>query len=137
MTGYVSTRYYRAPEIMLTWQKYDVAGTCFERDNLYCTPTFHNISLGIARTESKRKGDCCSTWLLRLAYLCNCDCMRAPLSPFGCWRLSVLWRTQLAAAKLHGHLGVARGVSAISLCSSARIFHEESLPHCGKSNLRV
>lgn len=27
MTGYVSTRYYRAPEIMLTWQKYDVAGT--------------------------------------------------------------------------------------------------------------
>lgn len=28
MTGYVSTRYYRAPEIMLTWQKYDVAGAC-------------------------------------------------------------------------------------------------------------
>jgi p38 MAP kinase len=27
MTGYVSTRYYRAPEIMLTWQKYDVSGT--------------------------------------------------------------------------------------------------------------
>jgi p38 MAP kinase len=25
MTGYVSTRYYRAPEIMLTWQKYDRA----------------------------------------------------------------------------------------------------------------
>ncbi|KAJ1928207.1 MAPK protein hog1, partial [Linderina macrospora] len=25
MTGYVSTRYYRAPEIMLTWQNYDVA----------------------------------------------------------------------------------------------------------------
>ncbi|KAJ2808692.1 MAPK protein hog1 [Coemansia furcata] len=25
MTGYVSTRHYRAPEIMLTWQKYDVA----------------------------------------------------------------------------------------------------------------
>ncbi|KAJ6103663.1 mitogen-activated protein kinase hog1 [Penicillium sp. IBT 16267x] len=25
MTGYVSTRYYRAPENMLTWQKYDVA----------------------------------------------------------------------------------------------------------------
>lgn len=25
MTGYVSTRYYRAPEIMLTWQKYDQA----------------------------------------------------------------------------------------------------------------
>ncbi|KAF8916932.1 MAPK protein hog1, partial [Dissophora ornata] len=25
MTGYVSTRYYRAPEIMLTWQKYDFA----------------------------------------------------------------------------------------------------------------
>ncbi|KAH3901951.1 mitogen-activated protein kinase HOG1 SCDLUD_001737 [Saccharomycodes ludwigii] len=24
MTGYVSTRYYRAPEIMLTWQKYDI-----------------------------------------------------------------------------------------------------------------
>ena len=24
MTGYVSTRYYRAPEIMLTWQQYDV-----------------------------------------------------------------------------------------------------------------
>lgn len=24
MTGYVSTRYYRAPEIMLTWQRYDV-----------------------------------------------------------------------------------------------------------------
>lgn len=23
MTGYVATRYYRAPEIMLTWQKYD------------------------------------------------------------------------------------------------------------------
>lgn len=23
MTGYVSTRYYRAPEIMLTWQNYD------------------------------------------------------------------------------------------------------------------
>lgn len=29
MTGYVSTRYYRAPEIMLTWQKYDVAGRLF------------------------------------------------------------------------------------------------------------
>jgi len=27
MTGYVSTRYYRAPEIMLTWQHYDQAGT--------------------------------------------------------------------------------------------------------------
>lgn len=26
MTGYVSTRFYRAPEIMLTWQKYDFAG---------------------------------------------------------------------------------------------------------------
>jgi len=26
MTGYVSTRYYRAPEIMLTWQHYDQAG---------------------------------------------------------------------------------------------------------------
>jgi p38 MAP kinase len=25
MTGYVSARYYRAPEIMLTWQSYDVA----------------------------------------------------------------------------------------------------------------
>lgn len=25
MTGYVATRYYRAPEIMLTWQKYDSA----------------------------------------------------------------------------------------------------------------
>ncbi|KIM98645.1 hypothetical protein OIDMADRAFT_202418 [Oidiodendron maius Zn] len=24
MTGYVATRYYRAPEIMLTWQKYDI-----------------------------------------------------------------------------------------------------------------
>ncbi|ODA80600.1 hypothetical protein RJ55_03559 [Drechmeria coniospora] len=24
MTGYVSTRYYRTPEVMLTWQKYDV-----------------------------------------------------------------------------------------------------------------
>ena len=23
MTGYISTRFYRAPEIMLTWQKYD------------------------------------------------------------------------------------------------------------------
>ncbi len=23
MTGYVATRYYRAPEIMLTWQHYD------------------------------------------------------------------------------------------------------------------
>jgi p38 MAP kinase len=30
MTGYVSTRYYRAPEIMLTWQKYDVAGEFLE-----------------------------------------------------------------------------------------------------------
>ena len=25
MTGYVSTRHYRAPEVMLTWQKYDAA----------------------------------------------------------------------------------------------------------------
>jgi p38 MAP kinase len=25
MTGYVSTRYYRAPEIMLTWQRYSFA----------------------------------------------------------------------------------------------------------------
>lgn len=25
MTGYVSTRYYRAPEIMLTWQRYSYA----------------------------------------------------------------------------------------------------------------
>ena len=24
MTGYVSTRYYRAPEVMLTWQRYGV-----------------------------------------------------------------------------------------------------------------
>lgn len=43
MTGYVSTRYYRAPEIMLTWQKYDVAGESIlveafsrtRRNNLY------------------------------------------------------------------------------------------------------
>lgn len=35
MTGYVSTRYYRAPEIMLTWQKYDVAGEfLFSRRNV-------------------------------------------------------------------------------------------------------
>ena len=36
MTGYVSTRYYRAPEIMLTWQKYDVAGALpdFVRSNV-------------------------------------------------------------------------------------------------------
>jgi p38 MAP kinase len=34
MTGYVSTRYYRAPEIMLTWQKYDVAGELI----LQCLP---------------------------------------------------------------------------------------------------
>lgn len=33
MTGYVSTRYYRAPEIMLTWQKYDVAGECWTKTN--------------------------------------------------------------------------------------------------------
>jgi p38 MAP kinase len=25
MTGYVSTRHYRAPEVMLSWQKYDIA----------------------------------------------------------------------------------------------------------------
>jgi serine/threonine protein kinase len=25
MTGYVSTRYYRAPEVMVSWQKYDGA----------------------------------------------------------------------------------------------------------------
>jgi p38 MAP kinase len=25
MTGYVATRYYRAPEIMLNWQTYDIA----------------------------------------------------------------------------------------------------------------
>lgn len=37
MTGYVSTRYYRAPEIMLTWQKYDVAGEFLSsRWNVYC-----------------------------------------------------------------------------------------------------
>lgn len=38
MTGYVSTRYYRAPEIMLTWQKYDVAGNLLlfvSKDCLY------------------------------------------------------------------------------------------------------
>lgn len=34
MTGYVSTRYYRAPEIMLTWQKYDVAGKVLHSENL-------------------------------------------------------------------------------------------------------
>lgn len=32
MTGYVSTRYYRAPEIMLTWQKYDVAGKFYNSE---------------------------------------------------------------------------------------------------------
>lgn len=35
MTGYVSTRYYRAPEIMLTWQKYDVAGESHTVHYLY------------------------------------------------------------------------------------------------------
>lgn len=39
MTGYVSTRYYRAPEIMLTWQKYDVAGECSSW-NLYFEKIF-------------------------------------------------------------------------------------------------
>lgn len=34
MTGYVSTRYYRAPEIMLTWQKYDVAGELDQKSYL-------------------------------------------------------------------------------------------------------
>ncbi|KAJ7097028.1 kinase-like domain-containing protein [Mycena belliarum] len=45
MTGYVSTRYYRAPEIMLTWQKYDHAVDiwsvgCIFAEMLEGTPLF-------------------------------------------------------------------------------------------------
>lgn len=46
MTGYVSTRYYRAPEIMLTWQKYDVAGEC----DLNCYIQPHNPLVDIWST---------------------------------------------------------------------------------------
>lgn len=28
MTGYVATRWYRAPEIMLNWMHYNMTGTC-------------------------------------------------------------------------------------------------------------
>lgn len=45
MTGYVSTRYYRAPEIMLTWQEYsekvDIWSTgCIFAEMLRGTPLF-------------------------------------------------------------------------------------------------
>ena len=46
MTGYVSTRYNRAPEIMLTWQKYDVAGEC----DLDCSIPPHNPLVDIWST---------------------------------------------------------------------------------------
>lgn len=29
MTGYVTTRWYRAPEIILSWMKYDSKGTTY------------------------------------------------------------------------------------------------------------
>ncbi|GMG20970.1 unnamed protein product [Ambrosiozyma monospora] len=45
MTGYVSTRYYRAPEIMLTWQKYDTevdiwSAACIFAEMIEGTPLF-------------------------------------------------------------------------------------------------
>nr|AAF81523.1 MAP kinase HogA [Aspergillus nidulans] len=45
MTGYVSTRYYRAPEIMLTWQKYDAkvdvwSAACIFAEMLLGAPLF-------------------------------------------------------------------------------------------------
>ena len=45
MTGYVSTRYYRAPEIMLTWQRYDVevdiwSAGCILAEMLQSRPLF-------------------------------------------------------------------------------------------------
>ena len=46
MTGYVSTRYYRAPEIMLTWQKYDVAGMLIINVLRYGTCSFmHSVDI--------------------------------------------------------------------------------------------
>ena len=53
MTGYVSTRYYRAPEIMLTWQKYDVAGEslCMPVDDAAHTP---QLTFGVLDVFSQR-----------------------------------------------------------------------------------
>lgn len=48
MTGYVSTRYYRAPEIMLTWQKYDVAG-----ESLSLSASFILSRRGLALSEPR------------------------------------------------------------------------------------
>ncbi len=31
MTGYVATRWYRAPEIMLNWMHYNLTGACFSQ----------------------------------------------------------------------------------------------------------
>ncbi|CAD0011285.1 unnamed protein product, partial [Aureobasidium pullulans] len=42
MTGYVSTRYYRAPEIMLTWQKYDVEVDIWSRERQPLSKKFKN-----------------------------------------------------------------------------------------------
>lgn len=47
MTGYVSTRYYRAPEIMLTWQKYDVAGKANYITHCVCNVTNVIISIPV------------------------------------------------------------------------------------------
>ena len=49
MTGYVSTRYYRAPEVMLSWQKYDVAIDmwsvgCVFAEMLQGTPLFPGLN---------------------------------------------------------------------------------------------
>ncbi|KAJ5593997.1 mitogen-activated protein kinase mpkC [Penicillium hispanicum] len=49
MTGYVSTRFYRAPEIMLTWQNYsgpiDIwSAACIFAEMLQGTPMFPGAS---------------------------------------------------------------------------------------------
>lgn len=36
MTGYVATRWYRAPEIMLNWMHYNMTGTHTHRSTLKC-----------------------------------------------------------------------------------------------------
>lgn len=58
MTGYVSTRYYRAPEIMLTWQKYDVAvdiwsAGCIFAEMLEGKPLFPGKDRGYQRFSAK------------------------------------------------------------------------------------
>ena len=72
MTGYVSTRYYRAPEIMLTWQHYDQAGTHAYASpiDVSCVSTRMMLTVPLCASLPLR---CSSRYLERWVYLCRDD----------------------------------------------------------------